>query len=45
MSLTIGKIINFKKTLMKVFKNFFFSLKNYSNFQKLNNLEKTLYFM
>ena len=29
---------------MKVFKNFFLSLKNYSNFQKLNNLEKSIIF-
>ena len=45
MSLTIGKIIKIsKKQLMKVFKNFFFSLKNYSNFQKLNNLENSIIF-
>ena len=29
---------------MKIFKEFFFSLKNYSNFQKLKNLENCIIF-
>ncbi len=29
---------------MKIFKNLFFSFKNYSNFQKLNNLENSIIF-